>query len=76
MIKHKQAASTSRRYRTGQWVEHEGLYSDDWGGNLLLLRGDLFPSHPEMGETHWTYGGPAMLPHIRSSKVNRHHIGY
>lgn len=69
-------AKSGKRFRTGQWVEHEGLYADDWGDSLLLLKGDLFPANPEMGATHWTFAGPAMLPHIRKSKQAGQPIGY
>lgn len=65
-----------RRFKTGQWVEFDGLYADDWGGDLVLVQGDLFPIHPQMGETHWTYAGQAGLDFMKSPKINGHHIGY
>ena len=65
-----------RRFKTGQWVQFEGLYSNDWGDDLLLVQGDLFPSHPQMGETSWTYAGPAVEHKGKSPKWNGHYIGY
>lgn len=38
-----------RRFKTGHMVQYDGLYCDDWGDDLLLIRGDLFPTHPQMG---------------------------
>lgn len=68
--------SSGRRFKTGQWVEYDGLYSDDWGGDLHLIQGDLFPAHPEMGNTHWTYAGPAIAYDYKLPKMNGHYIGY
>ncbi|WP_138755271.1 hypothetical protein [Paenibacillus sinopodophylli] len=78
MMEHRQQKNqkTKRRYKTGQWVEYEGLYTDDWGGDLVLVQGDLFPAHPQMGDTHWTYAGQSALYFIQSSKINGHHMGY
>ncbi|MGO4537436.1 hypothetical protein [Paenibacillus sp. 2TAB19] len=68
---------TKRRFKTGQWVQYDGLYSDDWGGDLVLMQGELFPSHPQMGDTSWTYTGPSVLDYGgKSPKLNGHHIGY
>ncbi|MEK3882824.1 hypothetical protein [Paenibacillus sp. PL2-23] len=67
---------SKRRFRTGQWVQQEGLYSNDWGDDLLLVQGDLFPSHPQMGETSWTYAGPAVEHLWKPTKSNGHDIGY
>ncbi|MBD3921592.1 hypothetical protein H8B09_22680 [Paenibacillus sp. PR3] len=48
--------TTSRtRFKTGASVVYDGLYTDSWGGQLVLFRGDRFPSHPEAGPTTWTY---------------------
>ncbi|MCF2937737.1 hypothetical protein L1N85_04715 [Paenibacillus alkaliterrae] len=65
-----------RRFKTGQWVEYDGLYSDDWGGDLMLMQGDLFPVHPLMGVTNWTYAGQTSIHYSKSPKMNGHHIGY
>ncbi|GKU80426.1 hypothetical protein [Paenibacillus sp. L3-i20] len=65
-----------RRFKTGHMVQYDGLYCDDWGDDLLLIRGDLFPTHPQMGETNWTYAGPAVLHVARSPKLNGQFIGY
>jgi hypothetical protein len=50
-----------RRYRSGQRVEQGGLYVNDWGGELVLLPGDMFPNHPQMGWTGWIYAGNSAL---------------
>ncbi|MFF2885389.1 hypothetical protein [Paenibacillus sp. NPDC057967] len=68
--------SAKRRFKTGQWVQYEGMYSNDWGDDLLLVQGDLFPTHPQMGETHWFYAGPAVHYDHKSPKSNGHYIGY
>lgn len=60
-----------RRFKTGQQVVCDGLYSDDWGDNLLLLQGDRFPSNPQMGHTHWTFAGPV----YRMAGMPRRHDG-
>lgn len=44
----------SRRFKTGSNVLYDGLYTDSWGGQLMLFRGDRFPGHPEAGPTTWT----------------------
>jgi hypothetical protein len=46
-----------RRGKSGQRVQLEGMYADEWGGVLHLLQGDVFPEHPHMGATAWTYKG-------------------
>ncbi|MDQ6421181.1 hypothetical protein RB620_17290 [Paenibacillus sp. LHD-117] len=65
-----------RRFKSGQWVQFEGLYMDDWGGDLLLLQGDLFPAHPQMGDTAWTYMGPSAILQPKSPKLNGHFVGF
>lgn len=68
--------SLKRRFKAGQWVQYDGLYSDDWGDDLMLVQGDLFPMHPEMGDTNWTYAGPPAIYDAKLPKLNGHHIGY
>ncbi|MBH5319103.1 hypothetical protein I6N90_14950 [Paenibacillus sp. GSMTC-2017] len=75
MSGHKQQG-VKRRFKTGHMVQHEGLYSNDWGDDLLLIQGDLFPTHPQMGETNWTYAGPSIMHLSKSPKINGHYIGY
>lgn len=65
-----------RRFKTGQWVQYDGLYSDDWGGDLMLVQGDLFPAHPQMGDTHWTYAGQSVLHFTKSPKKNGNYFDY
>ncbi|WP_040711819.1 hypothetical protein [Paenibacillus curdlanolyticus] len=50
----------ARRFKTGTSVLYDGIYTDGWGGELLLLRGESFPRHPEMGATTWTYASAKM----------------
>lgn len=49
---------SGRRYKQGRLVPQDGLYSDGWGGELILIRGEQFPIHPYMGDTYWTFIGP------------------
>lgn len=72
----KRQEGSKRRFKTGQWVEYDGVYLSEWGDDLLLVQGDLFPSHPQMGETSWTYTGPAVDDGLSSPKCNGHFIGY
>ncbi|MGM0883373.1 MAG: hypothetical protein ACQEXQ_20340 [Bacillota bacterium] len=65
-----------RRFKTGQWVQYDGLYSDDWGGDLMLVQGDLFPAHPQMGDTHWTYAGQSALHFTKFPKRKGNYIDY
>ncbi|WP_168123620.1 hypothetical protein [Paenibacillus sp. HB172176] len=46
-----------RNFKSGQCVLYEGLYVDEWGDRLHLVRGDLFPVNPQMGATRWAYRG-------------------
>jgi len=72
----KRQDGVRRRFKAGQWVEFDGVYSNDWGDDLLLMQGDLFPPHPQMGDTNWTYTGPAIDDWLTSPKLNGHFIGY
>ncbi|GMK42673.1 hypothetical protein PCCS19_57330 [Paenibacillus sp. CCS19] len=47
--------TSSGRFKTGASVLYDGLYTDSWGGQLVLFRGDRFPCHPEAGPTTWTH---------------------
>ncbi|MCA0756122.1 hypothetical protein KP806_13785 [Paenibacillus sp. N4] len=67
---------SKRRFRTGQWVEYDGLYSDDWGGDLVLVKGDLFPVHPQMGSTGWTYAGQSVASYRKPSRQDDYLFGY
>lgn len=63
---------TRRRYKSGSSVQLEGVYADEWGGVLLLLQGDVFPTHPQMGATSWTYKGSYAEPKGGSIRPNGH----
>lgn len=75
-VREQRKQSTKRRFKTGQFVEFDGLYSDDWGGDLVLVQGDLFPVHPQMGHTNWTYTSQSAIHLTKSPKINGHYIGY
>ncbi|SFJ48116.1 hypothetical protein SAMN02799624_04653 [Paenibacillus sp. UNC496MF] len=47
-----------RMFRSGQQVPLDGEYGDLWGTRLALFKGDLFPFHPQMGDSRWSYRGP------------------
>ncbi|MFD0961460.1 hypothetical protein [Paenibacillus chungangensis] len=64
------------RFRTGEWVQCGGVYSDDWGENMMLLQGDLFPGNPQMGHTSWTLQGPSMGIRQPNSGWNRYDAGF
>ncbi|MWC30320.1 hypothetical protein [Paenibacillus sp. MMS18-CY102] len=57
----------ARRFKTGTSVLYDGIYTDGWGGELHLLRGEAFPRHPEMGATTWTYASALMRTRSRGS---------
>ncbi|WP_127533772.1 hypothetical protein [Paenibacillus kobensis] len=66
----KRWKTVRERYRTGARVRYDGLYTDGWGGELLLLSGDRFPCHPEMGPTTWTYASVLAHSHsIRDAEI-------
>lgn len=46
-----------RIFKSGQVVPLDGIYGNLWGGWLPLIQGDVFPPHPAMGESKWTYRG-------------------
>ncbi|MBD2867922.1 hypothetical protein [Paenibacillus arenilitoris] len=73
-MKERGRQTGKRRFRSGQWVEFDGLYSDDWGGDLMLLQGESFPVHPVMGDTRWTYAGQPVHRFAKPPKLNGHHI--
>lgn len=38
---------------SGDEVETDGIYSNEWGREETLKRGDEFPYDPTMGQTEW-----------------------
>lgn len=38
---------------SGEPVEVEGVYSNEWGREQLLRKGDVFPADPQLGTTAW-----------------------
>ena len=51
---------------TGEKVEVDGVYENEWGGEAHLNRGDLFPSDPMLGHTEWT---------LTELNIENHHDG-
>ncbi|MFC5651892.1 hypothetical protein ACFPYJ_22770 [Paenibacillus solisilvae] len=54
----RESVGGRRRFASGQFVPFDGIFNDIWGGGLPLLKGELFPLNPDMGESRWTYAGP------------------
>lgn len=75
-VNEQRQQKAKRRFKTGQWVQYDGLYSDDWGGDLMLVQGDLFPAHPQMGDTHWTYAGQSAIHFAKFPKKNGNYLDY
>ncbi|HUC93787.1 MAG TPA: transposase [Paenibacillus sp.] len=46
--KHKEMEPMS-----GEPVEVDGIYKNEWGGEVELKRGDVFPADPMLGTTEW-----------------------
>ncbi|MFC3800027.1 transposase [Cohnella sp. GCM10012308] len=40
---------------SGEKVESDGIYRDEWGRELKLERGNEFPSDPDVGSTEWEW---------------------
>ncbi|GAA3403119.1 transposase [Paenibacillus hodogayensis] len=38
---------------SGEPVEVQGVYSNEWGREQLLQKGDVFPADPQLGTTSW-----------------------
>lgn len=38
---------------SGEEVETDGIYENEWGREETLKRGDEFPFDPAMGQTEW-----------------------
>lgn len=38
---------------SGEPVETDGVYSNEWGREQFLQRGDVFPADPQLGTTAW-----------------------
>lgn len=51
---------------TGEKVEVDGVYENEWGGEEHLNRGDLFPSDPMLGHTEWK---------LTELNIENHHDG-
>ncbi|CAI6068553.1 transposase [Cohnella sp. JJ-181] len=40
---------------SGEKVESDGVYRDEWGRELQLSIGDTYPSDPVLGSTEWEW---------------------
>ncbi|MEF3304011.1 transposase [Paenibacillus sp. GYB003] len=38
---------------SGEPVEIDGVYSNEWGREQFLQKGDVFPADPQLGTTAW-----------------------
>ncbi|WP_409344087.1 hypothetical protein [Paenibacillus sp. MBLB4367] len=38
---------------SGEPVEADGVYSNEWGRTMMLKMGDIFPADPQLGTTTW-----------------------
>lgn len=47
------AESKSMSPMSGEEVETDGVYENEWGREETLKRGDEFPYDPTMGQTEW-----------------------
>lgn len=42
---------------SGEPVETDGVYKNEWGREMYLNRGELFPADPQLGTSEWTLVG-------------------
>ncbi|MFD2613854.1 transposase [Paenibacillus gansuensis] len=42
---------------SGEHVEVSGVYETEWGREVQLDRGDVFPADPVLGDTEWKMVG-------------------
>ncbi|OXM84904.1 hypothetical protein [Paenibacillus rigui] len=47
------AEDKSMQSVSGEEVETDGIYENEWGREETLKRGDEFPYDPTMGQTEW-----------------------
>lgn len=40
---------------SGEEVEVDGVYKNEWGRELELQRGNIFPPDPQLGTTEWEW---------------------
>lgn len=48
---------------SGEPVETDGVYMNEWGREVYLSRGELFPADPQLGNTEWKLVGLAHDTH-------------
>lgn len=42
---------------SGEPVEVDGIYENEWGREIRLNRGEVFPADPQLGTTTWKLVG-------------------
>jgi len=48
---------------SGEPVETDGVYANEWGREVFLKRGEIFPADPQLGTTEWKLVGLAHDTH-------------
>ncbi len=48
---------------SGEPVETDGIYENEWGREAHLNRGEIFPADPQLGTTTWKLVGLAHDTH-------------
>ncbi|MCZ8514084.1 hypothetical protein O9H85_16960 [Paenibacillus filicis] len=68
---------------SGEEVETDGIYENEWGREETLKRGDEFPFDPMMGQTEWDLVSlalesqeDAMYQDTKSNTKKRMHIDW
>ncbi|TVY10242.1 hypothetical protein [Paenibacillus cremeus] len=54
------AENKDMRPVSGEEVETDGIYENEWGREETLKRGDEFPFDPVMGQTEWSLASLAL----------------
>ncbi|MCM3748487.1 transposase [Paenibacillus pasadenensis] len=52
---------------SGEHVEVDGVYTNEWGREEKLQRGDVFPADPMWGSTEWK---------LTELEFSNHHMGH
>ncbi|AJY74462.1 hypothetical protein [Paenibacillus beijingensis] len=52
---------------SGEHVDVDGVYKNEWGRETKLKRGDVFPADPQLGTTEWE---------LAELDFNNHHQGH
>ncbi|MDF2958567.1 MAG: hypothetical protein K0S39_302 [Paenibacillus sp.] len=41
------------KYKSGERVDRNGVYADEWGRTELFKEDEFFSENPQMGSTYW-----------------------